>query len=184
MTLQASARLASLDAFRGFAIASMVLVNNPGDWSNLYPQLAHAPWNGWTFTDWIFPFFLFISGVSMALSLRRKRDQPKSMLLFDLWRRALIIFLIGLALNFVPNLNFETLRIPGVLQRIALCTAIAAPIVLCLDWRGQAASIVFLLWVYTMTMLFAPAPDAQGITVSGVLEPGRDFMGSDKNLGP
>jgi len=65
------ARLASLDAFRGFTIAAMVLVNNPGDWSNLYRQLEHAEWNGWTFTDWIFPFFLFIGGVSMALSLGR-----------------------------------------------------------------------------------------------------------------
>ena len=64
-------RLASLDAFRGFTIAAMLLVNNPGDWGHLYAQLAHAHWSGWTFTDCIFPFFLFISGVSMALSLGR-----------------------------------------------------------------------------------------------------------------
>jgi len=62
-------RLASLDAFRGFAIAGMVLVNNPGDWNHLYSQLAHAKWHGWTFTDWIFPFFLFAVGVSMTISL-------------------------------------------------------------------------------------------------------------------
>ena len=64
-------RLNSLDAFRGFTIAAMVLVNNPGDWGHLYSQLEHAKWNGWTFTDCIFPFFLFIGGVSMALSLGR-----------------------------------------------------------------------------------------------------------------
>jgi predicted acyltransferase len=175
MSTQTPYRLVSLDAFRGFAIASMVLVNNPGDWSNLYAQLAHAKWNGWTFTDWIFPFFLFISGVSMALSLQRKRDHRRSALLLDLWRRAAIIFLIGLALNFIPNLSFETLRIPGVLQRIALCTALAAPVILYLDWRGQAVFIVGTLLIYTLTMLYVPAPDAQGIVVSGALEPGRDF---------
>ena len=65
-------RLVSLDAFRGFTIAAMVLVNNPGDWSHLYSQLAHATWHGWTFTDWIFPFFLFISGVSMTISLAQR----------------------------------------------------------------------------------------------------------------
>jgi predicted acyltransferase len=66
-----TSRLASLDAFRGFTIAAMVLVNNPGDWGHLYSQLEHAKWNGWTFTDCIFPFFLFIGGVAMALSLGR-----------------------------------------------------------------------------------------------------------------
>src|SRR5205085_8896469 len=67
-----SGRIASLDAFRGFAIASMVLVNNPGDWSHLYVPLAHAKWNGWTFTDLVFPFFLFAAGMSMAVSLDRR----------------------------------------------------------------------------------------------------------------
>jgi predicted acyltransferase len=73
-----TSRLASLDAFRGFTIAAMVLVNNPGDWANLYSQLEHAKWNGWTFTDCIFPFFLFIGGVAMALSLgqARRADLP------------------------------------------------------------------------------------------------------------
>ena len=102
----------------------MVLVNNPGDWGNLYSQLEHAPWNGWTFTDWIFPFFLFIGGVSMAFSLGRLAEAGanKPALLAKLARRALLIFLVGLALNIIPNFNFATVRIPGVLQRIALCT--------------------------------------------------------------
>ena len=65
-------RIASLDAFRGFAIASMVLVNNPGDWGHLYAPLAHAKWNGWTFTDLVFPFFLFAAGMSLALSGRSR----------------------------------------------------------------------------------------------------------------
>ena len=165
-------RLASLDAFRGFTIAAMVLVNNPGDWSALYPQLAHAHWHGWTFTDTIFPFFLFIGGVSMALSLGRLAalgaDKPS--LLRKLALRALLIFLIGFTLNVVPYFNFPAVRIPGVLQRIAICTLLAAPIVVYCGWRQQLACIAGLLAAYSIVMLWLPVP---GIG-AGVLEPGRD----------
>ena len=178
-------RLVSLDAFRGFTIAAMVLVNNPGDWGNLYPQLAHAAWNGWTFTDWIFPFFLFICGVSMTLSLQQRRanrraanvsaTEDKLAMLLSLWKRAAIIFLIGLTLNFIPNFDLDTLRIPGVLQRIALCTALAAPIVLWFSWRQQCVWIAALLAFYTAAMLLVPVPDVNGSVVAGALEPGRDL---------
>ena len=165
-------RLASLDAFRGFTIAAMVLVNNPGDWSHLYSQLAHAHWNGWTFTDWIFPFFLFIGGVSMALSLGRLADAgaDKPTLLRKLARRAALIFLIGLGLNLIPQGELGTLRIPGVLQRIALCTLLAAPIVVYCTWRAQLAWIVALLAAYSAVMLWLPVPGFG----AGVLEPGKD----------
>jgi predicted acyltransferase len=166
-------RLTSLDAFRGFTIAGMVLVNNPGDWSNLYSQLEHAKWNGWTFTDCIFPFFLFIGGVSMALSLGRLAaagaDRPR--LLAKLAKRAMLIFLIGFVLNFMPYFNVEKVRIPGVLQRIALCTLLAAPIVVYCGWRMQLAIIAALLTLYSVLMLWVPVP---GIG-AGVLEPGKDF---------
>ncbi|WP_426174617.1 acyltransferase family protein [Massilia sp. TWR1-2-2] len=166
-------RLTSLDAFRGFTIAAMVLVNNPGDWGNLYPQLAHAKWNGWTFTDTIFAFFLFIGGVSMALSLGRLAaagfDKPT--LLRKLAVRALLIFLIGFALNLMPNFNFATVRIPGVLQRIAVCTLLAAPIVVYCSWRQQLGWIAALLAAYSVLMLWVPVP---GIG-AGVLEPGKDI---------
>jgi predicted acyltransferase len=169
-------RLASLDAFRGFAIAGMVLVNNPGDWNHLYSQLAHAKWDGWTFTDWIFPFFLFISGVSMTLSLgRRGTGADKPQLMAILARRAAVIFLVGLLLNLVPAFNLATVRIPGVLQRIALCTLLAAPIVLWCGWRAQAAWIAALLAIYSVLMLVVPVPDVNGIVAAGRLEPGRDF---------
>jgi predicted acyltransferase len=168
-----SGRLTSLDAFRGFTIAGMVLVNNPGDWSNLYSQLEHAKWNGWTFTDCIFPFFLFIGGVSMALSLGRLAaagaDKPR--LLAKLAKRAMLIFLIGFILNFLPYFNLEKVRIPGVLQRIALCTLLAAPIVVYCGWRAQLAIIAGLLSLYSVLMLLVPVP---GIG-AGVLEPGMDF---------
>jgi len=112
-------RLESLDAFRGFAIASMILVNNPGDWGHLYAPLAHAKWNGATFTDTVFPFFLFAAGMAMAVSVERRRDEPGLVMSFV--RRSAVIFLVGLFLNLYPYFNFETVRIPGVLQRIALC---------------------------------------------------------------
>ena len=177
MAQSGTARLISLDAFRGFTIASMVLVNNPGDWGNNYPQLGHAEWNGWTFTDWVFPFFLFICGVSMTFSLGRRAEagDDKGTLLRQLFKRATIIFLIGVMLNLIPAFNFETVRIPGVLQRIALCTLLAAPIVVYFNWKQQCVWIIGLLAIYTLLMLFVPVPDVQGRIAAGVLEPGRDF---------
>jgi predicted acyltransferase len=166
-------RLVSLDAFRGFTIAAMVLVNNPGDWSNLYGQLEHAKWNGWTFTDCIFPFFLFITGVSMSLSLGRLAaagaDRPR--LLAKLAKRAMLIFLIGFVLNYLPYFNLEKVRILGVLQRIAICTLLSAPIVVYCGWRATLAVIAALLTVYSVLQLAVPVP---GIG-AGVLEPGLDF---------
>jgi predicted acyltransferase len=168
----AAGRLTSLDAFRGFTIAAMVLVNNPGDWGNLYAQLAHAHWNGWTFTDTIFPFFLFIGGVSMSLSLGRlaAAGADKPALLRKLALRALLIFLIGFALNVVPYFNFPAVRVPGVLQRIAICTLLAAPIVVYCSWRQTLGWIAGLLAAYSVLMLWVPVP---GIG-AGVLEPGQD----------
>ena len=169
-------RLRSLDVFRGFTIAAMVLVNNPGDWAHIYAPLRHAPWHGWTFTDWIFPFFLFIVGVSMTFSTTRSlaAGVAKKALLLQLWRRALVIILIGLTLNFIPSFSFETLRYPGVLQRIGVCILIAAPIVLWHRTRWQFAWSVVLMAVYSALMLLLPVPDATGVVGIGLLEPGRD----------
>ena len=154
----------------------MVLVNNPGDWAHVYAPLRHAVWHGWTFTDWIFPFFLFIVGVSLTLSTARSisAGAEKQALLWQLWRRALVIMLIGLTLNFIPSFSFETLRYPGVLQRIGLCIVIAAPMVLWCRVRGQCVWAVSLMAVYSLVMLFVPVPDASGAINVGLLEPGRD----------
>jgi predicted acyltransferase len=155
-------RLESLDAFRGFAIASMILVNNPGDWGHLYAPLAHAKWNGATFTDTVFPFFLFAAGMAMAVSVERRRDEPG--LVGSFVRRSAVIFLVGLFLNLFPFFNFETVRIPGVLQRIALCVMAAAPLAIYASSRWIAAAIVALFAVYAVPML-----------AYGTLEPGQDF---------
>lgn len=169
-------RLLSLDAFRGFTIAAMLLVNNPGDWGHLYGPLGHAAWHGWTFTDWIFPFFVFISGISMTMSLGRRAQlgDSKHSLLMQTVRRGLTIIAIGLALNLIPSFNFDTVRIPGVLQRLGLCTILTAPLVLWFNWRQQVAWIVGLLAAYSLVMLCVPVPDALGVVHTGSLSKGED----------
>jgi predicted acyltransferase len=169
-------RVLSLDAFRGFAIASMLLVNNPGDWGHVYAPLLHAKWHGWTFTDWVFPFFVFISGMAMAISLARRAQAgaDKTALLLGTWRRALIIIGIGLLLNLIPSFDFATVRIPGVLQRLGLCTLAAAPIVIWHGRRGVTLWAVLLMAVYSLVQLCLPVPDADGVVHVGLLEPGKD----------
>lgn len=168
--------LLSLDVFRGFTIAAMVLVNNPGDWAHIYAPLRHAQWHGWTFTDWVFPFFLFICGVSLTFSTTRAEASgtSKRTVMLALWRRAAIIILLGLTLNFIPAFSLETLRYPGVLQRIGLCIGIAAPILLFCGVRGQIAWTFGLMAVYSVAMLLLPIADANGVVSAGVLELGRD----------
>jgi predicted acyltransferase len=169
-------RLQSLDAFRGFTIAAMLLVNNPGSWGHLYGPLAHAEWHGWTFTDWVFPFFVFISGMAMTMSLSRRAalGDDKLKLTLTTVRRGAVIVLIGLALNFLPELNPDTLRWPGVLQRLGLCTMLAAPLAVYLGWRGQAAVGLGLLVVYSLLMLAVPVMGADGVVRVGSLLPGQD----------
>jgi predicted acyltransferase len=169
-------RLLSLDAFRGATIAGMILVNNPGTWADIYPQLRHAAWHGWTFTDFIFPFFLWIVGVAMTLSFARRVEQgaDKKHLLLHVLRRAAIIFGLGLFLNGFPfglffghNFSWEQIRIPGVLQRIAVCYLIASTIFMYSGIRGQIAWIVGLLASYWLMITLIPVPGFG----AGILEP-------------
>jgi predicted acyltransferase len=153
-------RLASLDAFRGATIAGMILVNNPGSWSHIYPQLGHAEWDGWTFTDWIFPFFLFIVGVAMMYSFAKRKEQGADTrkLMLTVVRRSAIIFALGIFLNGFPFFDFSTIRIPGVLQRIAVCYLIASFIALRWDMRGQVYWTIGLLVSYWVAMMLIPVP--------------------------
>src|SRR5438874_12137302 len=115
-------RLASLDVFRGITIAAMILVNDPGDRDHIYWPLEHAAWNGWTPTDLVFPFFIFIVGVSMVLSFesRKVNREDNAQLLLHAAKRSAMIFALGLLLDAYPHFNVHTTRIPGVLQRIAI----------------------------------------------------------------
>lgn len=159
MTTGSRGRLQALDLFRGATIASMILVNNPGS-SPTYVQLEHAEWHGWTFTDTIFPFFLWIVGVAMTLSTARRMEQgeDRTKLLRHTVQRAVIIFLIGFLLGPFPNIHFATIRIPGVLQRIAVCYLIAGIILLYTKVRGQIAWLVGVNAVYWGLMMFYPTP--------------------------
>jgi predicted acyltransferase len=153
-------RLESLDVFRGLTIAGMMLVNNAGNWDAIYWPLEHAEWNGWTPTDLIFPFFLFIVGVSMVYSFanRQKKGESRGSLLAHSVRRALLIFAIGLFLNGFPHFQLTTWRIAGVLQRIAIVYLISAVIVLFAGWRVRLAALVACLVGYWALMKFVPVP--------------------------
>ncbi len=169
-------RLQSLDAFRGLTIAGMLLVNNPGSWSTIYPPLKHAPWNGWTPTDLIFPFFLFIVGVSMTFSYARmlERGATRNELMLKSTKRAALIFLAGLALHSFPwiGYDFSSIRIPGVLQRIAVAYLFASAIYLYVETiKGRIIAIATLLFGYWFLQTLVPVPG--GLT--GVLQPGLDL---------
>src|SRR5260370_8009106 len=112
-------RLQSLDVFRGATLASMVLVNNPGSWDHIYPQLEHAAWHGWTFTDTVFPFFLWIAGVALTLSFAKRveRGDGRLKLFFHVLRRSLLIFAVGLFLNGFPYFHLDRIRYLGVKEK-------------------------------------------------------------------
>ncbi len=153
-------RLASLDVFRGITIAGMILVNNPGSWSFIYAPLRHAKWHGWTPTDLIFPFFLFIVGVSITLSFskRKNEDAVSSSITIKILRRTVLLFAVGYFLRVFPSFNFESMRIPGVLQRIALCYLLASLIFLKARPKGRMAIILFLLAGYWAVLKLVPVP--------------------------
>ncbi len=146
-------RLASLDIFRGFTIASMVMVNNQHG-PEAYAQLRHADWHGLTFTDLVFPFFLWIAGVATTLSTAKRIERGEGR--GDLFRHAFVracwIFGIGLALNFLSAPTLVNLRIPGVLQRIAVCYLIGTLIYLATGVRGRLLCLAGLLVAYTAMM--------------------------------
>lgn len=153
-------RLLSLDVFRGITIAGMILVNNPGSWGNIYPALRHADWHGWTPTDLIFPFFLFIVGVAITLSLtkRKERGDSQGKLILQIVRRSAMLFLLGLILHGFPYFDLSSLRIPGVLQRIGVVYLFTAIIFLKADIKVQTIITFALLFIYWGLMALVPVP--------------------------
>ncbi len=155
-------RLLSLDVFRGITIAGMLLVNNPGSWSAVYDPLAHAEWTGWTPTDLIFPFFLFIVGVAMTFSFpgQLARGTSRGRAMARAAKRGAVLFALGLVLASFPwyDLDPAHLRIPGVLQRIGVCFVLASAVVLFLSERAQAVVAALLLVGYWAAMSWIPVP--------------------------
>ena len=173
-------RLLSLDVFRGLTVAGMLLVNDPGTWSSIYPPLEHAAWNGWTPTDLIFPFFLFIAGVTTHLSLqaRRARGDDEHAIRRQIIRRGFLIFLFGFLVNGFPFFTWGSVagvadpsfltrvvdrlyhwRIMGVLQRIGIAYLCAALLTQGATLKQQVTRIVVLLYGYWFAMTLLPVPD-------------------------
>ncbi len=164
-----SGRLLSLDILRGITIAGMIMVNNPGSWRYIYAPLGHAQWHGLTPTDLVFPFFMFIMGVSTYMSLRKFNFQPSKTAIWKVVRRTILIFLIGLALgwfglfsrglasgeSFLEAINhFDRIRILGVLQRLGLAYGFSALIALLVKNKHIPWVITTLLVGYFLLLLF------------------------------
>jgi predicted acyltransferase len=177
--LQPAGRLMALDVFRGATIAAMILVNNPGDGPAAYRPLQHSEWNGWTPTDLVFPFFLFIVGVAMAFSFRSRRERGASrerLMTHAVWR-SLILFGLGMFLNGFPDhYQLASWRVYGVLQRIAVCYLITSVLALWTKRRGQVFAVLACLVGYWIVMRYIPVP--------GFGVPGRDIplLDPDRNL--
>jgi predicted acyltransferase len=177
-------RLVSLDVLRGLTIAGMILVNNAGDWSYVFPPLLHAPWDGWTLTDLIFPSFLFIVGVSMAFAFARYRgsERPPLRVYLRVGRRVVILFGLGLVLNALNSIpwwhTLTSVRIPGVLQRIAVVYGITALLVLRTTPRQQAYAAALCLLLYWALMTLVPVPGYG----AGVLTPEGNLAAYIDNL--
>ncbi len=172
-------RLLSLDVFRGLTVAGMLLVNDPGSWEHIYPPLEHAPWHGWTPTDLVFPFFLFIVGITthLSLSARRARGDDEHAIRAQILRRGFLIFLFGLLINGFPFFTWGDIpgvadptflqrvgdrllhwRIMGVLQRIGLAYLVAALITQRTTLKQQIGIIATLLLGYWLIMTVLPVP--------------------------
>jgi predicted acyltransferase len=190
-------RLVSLDVFRGLTVAGMLLVNNPGTWSAIYPPLAHAAWHGWTPTDLIFPFFLFIVGITTQLSLgaRRARGDDPGAIQRQILRRGALIFLFGLLLSGFPFFTWGAVpgnpdpgfldrivdrlhhwRIMGVLQRIGIAYIISALIAARASVRTQVLVTAVLLLGYWLAMTVLPVPGSGGIPGALLLDQGKTTL--------
>lgn len=157
--MEISNRVYSLDIFRGMTVAAMILVNNPGSWETVYPPLLHAHWNGCTPTDLIFPFFLFIVGVSIQFAYQNKKAEGlTTKILLKIVRRTAIIFALGVFLSLFPKFNFATVRIPGVLQRISLVFFFCSILYFKTNWLTQIRTVILLLVLYYLLMTLVPVP--------------------------
>lgn len=166
-------RILSLDAFRGYTVAAMIMVNFPGSWDHVFPTLRHSKWNGLTFTDLVAPFFLFIVGISICLAYSPKLSPKidKGPLYRKILWRGLKIFAVGMFLNALPHFDLANLRWTGTLHRIAVVFVISALIFLNTNWKQQAWLAAFLLVGYWIVMTTIPTPGFGKV----MLEPGQNL---------
>ena len=168
----------SLDVFRGATIAAMILVNDAGDGPAAYWPLKHSHWSGWTPTDLVFPFFIFIVGVAMAFSFssRVQRGEGRGKLLMHVLRRGAILFALGLLVNGFPD-HFHPLRIYGVLQRIALCYVITSVLAMWTGKRTQIGVVIGCLVGYWIVMRYVAVP-GYGVPTHDIplLDPDRNLV--------
>lgn len=164
-----SGRLLALDILRGITIAGMILVNNPGSWGNIYEPLKHASWHGLTPTDLVFPFFMFIMGISTYMSLRKYDFTFTWASFVKIVRRTIVIFLIGLAIAwfgmFLRGIlndatlweavfTFDHIRILGVMPRLAICYGVGASMALLIKRDALPWVVAAMLVVYTLLLIF------------------------------
>ncbi|MGW1454348.1 acyltransferase family protein [Salegentibacter agarivorans] len=185
-------RYLALDVLRGLTVALMILVNTPGSWSHIYAPFKHAPWDGFTPTDWVFPSFLFVIGNAMSFSLRKYENISESVFFKKVFKRAALIFLIGLFLSAFPFVfrqegelvfkNLANMRIMGVLQRIALCYLFAS---LILHYLKLKKSIIFgsliLLGYWAVMWFFGDQPNPLSLEHNAALKFDR-LIFNDANL--
>ena len=180
MTAPARERLLALDVFRGATVAGMLLVNNPGSWGAIHPPLAHAAWHGWTPTDLIFPFFLFIVGITTHLSLegRRARGDDERAIMRQVLRRGALIILLGWGLAsfpWWPLTRISEIRLPGVLPRIGLAYIGAYLLTRRGSPKAQVLTLVALLYGYWFAMTLLPVPGQGGIGANLLDDPSRSL---------
>jgi predicted acyltransferase len=153
-------RLRSLDFFRGLTVAGMILVNNPGDWAHIYAPLEHSAWNGCTPTDLVFPFFLFIVGVSIVYAMASGKTDPSKhrALILKAARRSLMIYALALLLHLIPKFDFPHLRYLGVLQRIAIVFFICSVIFIKTSGKTRVWIFWMILIAYYFILKLIPVP--------------------------
>jgi predicted acyltransferase len=161
LTVQPKIRLLSLDVFRGITMAAMILVNNPGNWKQVYAPLDHAEWNGWTPTDLIFPFFLFMVGVSIVFAMESKKADPAThgTLIWKAFRRMITLIAITMLTRFIYHHDLSTIRFPGVLQRIAVVYFICTLLYLTTSAKTRYWIFALVLIGYYLIMTLVPVPD-------------------------
>ncbi|PJZ68011.1 hypothetical protein CH373_18430 [Leptospira perolatii] len=161
-------RSITLDSFRGLTVAGMILVNNPGTWSAIYSPLKHAPWNGCTPTDLVFPFFLFSVGASIPFSDRSKLEESHTSRIWKVLKRSLVLIFLGLVLHWFGDWSLEQLRIPGVLQRIGVVYFFSAILFFPEHprLRGVLAAVILVLYWILLTKIPPPGIEAPSLEPS------------------